>query len=111
MRTSGRYESTSRSPYRDPSAEEYVAVTPAPARATSSDRSVPSGKPGSEGTTTSATPIARSDPSLTRTRAVDPSPNQPSAGLSSVYQVSAESPSTAPNVRPTARPSPAVAVW
>src|SRR5262249_56928346 len=40
IRTSGRFESRSSDPYRGPSAREHVAVTPAPASAATSSRTL-----------------------------------------------------------------------
>ena len=77
--TSGRLESASSPPYRDPPAWLHVAVTPAAASATIRSRITSRSAPPSvlSGQTTSATPIASTGPATppARTRAVEPTPN------------------------------------
>ena len=80
IRTSGRLESASIAPYRDPSAWLHVAVTPAAASATIRSRMTPRRASGLSEQMTSATPIAwvagfSPSRSAMRTRAVEPRPN------------------------------------
>ena len=116
MRKSGRLESTSRLPYRGPSGNEVVAVTPCRASAASSARTParvsPAAPlpPASRGVITSATPMAwycvpapvppGPGAAASATRATEPTPNHSWAGLSRVNGFSATSVSAGPGGRP-----------